>query len=342
MRNNSELKLHFINVNHGDATIIEFPDYENQQAHFGAIDFGAKLGADRALPRDYMRALIDVRRDGDPTLDYVIDFVCVSHPHDDHYGGLNRFLDEFSDAQHRQNNRILNYWDCGFWTTATRYNQALANIRDNDFITFTRVSSGSEFEFGETRVAILAPSIDLRNRFDTYGINRNNASIVLRIKFRNSYAIIAGDAQFASWGKSTEEFPRQQGINFIDDALGLTEREDTADQLKCNVLRVSHHGSKHGTSLEYLERLDPSHVVIPAGSQAWYNQNISEWAGYFPHPLTTKIFETLDDQMERHVTGDRGNIIFKYNGNWSPRQISYVPERADSPNFEDRLAANWA
>ncbi|UCD64162.1 MAG: MBL fold metallo-hydrolase [Candidatus Zixiibacteriota bacterium] len=341
MRPNNELKLHFVNVNHGDCTIIEFPDFGSPAVHFGVVDFGAKLGADRALPRDYMQALIDVRRDTDPTLDYVIDFVCVSHPHDDHYGGLNRFLAAFADPQNRQNNKISRYWDCGFWTTASRYNQALATIRDNVNITFTRVSSGAEYEFGEARVTVLAPSIDLRNRYDTYGINRNNASVVLRIKFRNSYAIIAGDAQFASWGKTTEEFPRQRRIEFFSDALGFAAREDTSDQLKCNVLRVSHHGSKHGTSLEYLERVDPDHVVIPAGSQPWYTQNIPEWVGYFPHRLTDTIFDVLVDPNNRHVTGARGNIIFKYNGGWTPRQISYVTERADSANFTAALAAQW-
>ena len=345
MRVNSELKLHFVNVNHGDATIIEFPDYGSPRAHFAVVDFGAKLAEDRGLTRDYMRALVELRRDGDNDFDYEIDFVCVTHPHDDHYGGLNRFMTVFADPGNAATDKITSFWDCGFWTTATRYNTALQNIIRNPNLTFMRVAAGSEFEFGQTRVTVLAPSVDLRNRFDTYGVGMNDASVVLKIKYRRSYIIIAGDAEFASWGKATEEFPRQRGIDFFGDAVGLAERGERADQLACNLLRLSHHGSKHGTSLEYLERLKPRHVVIPAGSQQWYRANVSEWEGYFPHPLVTQTLDTLNRAehlgMQTHVTGVQGNLIFKYSGGPRPRNVAPFLERPGSAGFEAALANNW-
>ncbi len=61
MLRNDELKIHFVNVNHGDATIIEFPDYGNK-ARFGVVDFGAKTARERAFTRDYMRALVALRK----------------------------------------------------------------------------------------------------------------------------------------------------------------------------------------------------------------------------------------------------------------------------------------
>lgn len=345
MRANDELKLHFVNVNHGDATIIEFPDYGSPPAaHFAVVDFGAKVAEDRALTREYMRALVELRRDSDNNFDYEIDFVCVTHPHDDHYGGLNRFMAEFADPNQAEIDKIRNFFDCGFWTTAARYNTAMRNIIDNPNLTFVRVSAGSEFEFGQTRVTILAPSVDLRNRFDTYGVGMNDASVVLKIKYRRSYIIIAGDAEFASWGKTTEEFPRRSGINFFQDAIGLAERGERADQLACNLLRLSHHGSKHGTSLEYLERLKPRHVVIAAGSQQWYQANVSEWQSYFPHPLVTQTLSVLDTaenlNMQTYVTGVDGNLIFKYTGNWNPREVARFQDRPGSANFEAALANN--
>lgn len=84
MRANDELKIHFINVNHGDATLLEFPDYgAASTAHFAIVDFGAKKAVDRGLARDYLRALVDHRRDGDPGFDFVIEFACATHPHDE-------------------------------------------------------------------------------------------------------------------------------------------------------------------------------------------------------------------------------------------------------------------
>lgn len=344
MLHNDELKLHFLNVNHGDATIIEFPDYESpKRAHFGVVDFGAKRAEDRTLTRDYMSALINLRKDKDPTFDFVIDFACVTHPHDDHYGGLRRFMNEFADAANAVNNKIESFWDCGFRTNSVMYNNILRDISLNKNLTFTRVTAGSEFEFGEVRITVLAPSVDLRNRFDTYGIGKNDASIVLKIKYGNSYVILAADAEFASWAKSTEEFPRRERITFYRDGLGLAERKETSDQLKCNLLRVSHHGSKHGTSLEYLERLKPDYVVISAGNLAWYQNNSSNWAGDFPHPLIVETFKELDEdiQSRTYITGEVGNIIFKYDGNWTPKEKKTFLERPGTPGFDAALSNNW-
>lgn len=350
MRQNDELKIHFVNVNHGDATIIEFPDYGGK-ARFGVVDFGAKTAKERGFTRDYMSALVDLRRGGDSTFDYVIEFACVTHPHNDHYGGLTRFMDVFADADDADNNKIEAFWDCGFRTNSIQYNQILDDILRNDHLTFTRVAAGSEFKFGRVRITVLAPSIDLRNRFDTFGVGKNDASIVLKVKYNNSYAILAADAEFTSWGKSTEEFPRRESITFFNDALALAERDETSDQLRCNLLKLAHHGSMHGTSLEYLERvlgtynLDDRHVVIPAGSQAWYNNHLSNWAGLFPHPLIENTLQTLGlPATNIYVTGNLsavGNIIFKYDGGYTPRDIAFFPEEPGSAPFAHALGTHW-
>jgi beta-lactamase superfamily II metal-dependent hydrolase len=346
MRSNRELKVHFIDVNHGDATILEFPDCEaTGAARFGVVDFGAKLAADRGLATAYMQALIDLRRDDDAAFDYRIDFACVTHPHDDHYGGLKEFMDVFTDPAVVGENRLCAFWDCGFRTNSLTYNRVLQDILDNRDLTFTRLGAGSEFEFGPIRVTVLAPSVDLRNRFDTYGVGKNDASIVLKVKYKNSYVILAADAEFASWGKTTEEFPRCERINFFPDALGLSERDETSDQLKCDLLRVSHHGSKHGTSLEYLERIQPNRVVISCASDAWYGQHKPDWVGKFPHELTRKTLDVLAQGLGSGIdirsTAVDGNMIFKYGGGWAPRDVAYFPGRPDEAGFDALLAAHW-
>lgn len=333
---NNELKVHFVNVNHGDATILELPDRRNM-ARFGVVDFGAKRGVDRGLARDYLQHLTALRTaDGNPP-DFGIDFACVTHPHNDHYGGLARFMTAFAP-------RVDAFWDCGFRTNSIEYNQVLTtHIVANPSITFVRLGSGSEFDFGPVRIAVLAPSVDMRNRFDTFGVGKNDASIVLRIKLGNSYVILAADAEFATWGKLTEEFPRRSSIQFVDDALGMAERDDTAEQLRCNLFKMAHHGSKHGTSLEYLERLNPRHVVITAGSQPWYLANQANWANNFPHPLSRSTLDVLNPAIDRRITGERGNLIYKYNGGWNPREAPReLPLRADDPGFPAQLQAAWA
>jgi competence protein ComEC len=346
MHSNDDLKVHFVNVNHGDSTILELPDLVSETGdrtvRLGVVDFGAKTAADRALARDYMQALVDFRRGDDDALDYQIEFACVTHPHNDHYGGLNRFMEVFADPDSEGANRVKRFWDCGFRTNAVTYNRALNGIASNPHVTFTRVAAGSEFQFGEVLVQILAPSVDLRNRFDTFGVDRNNASIVLRVRYRDSRIILAGDAEFASWGKVTEEFPRAEPITLYEDALGLSERDEASDQLKCDLLKLAHHGSKHGTSLEYLERLDPNRIVIPAGDDAWYLAHKPGWLNMFPHPLVSQTLQVLNADADVFVTGDVGNLIFTYTGGWRPHgDPAQFSERPASAGFDTALANAW-
>ena len=346
MPKNNDLRIHFVNVNHGDATIIEFPDEtQTNKARFGVVDFGAKKAVDRGLMRDYLEALIAVRMADDQVSDYIIEFACCTHPHNDHYGGLKKFMDKFSNATTPANNKVEAFWDCGFRTNSTQYNQILEGILANQNIQFLRLGSGSEFKFGDVRIAVLAPSVDLRNRFDTFGIGKNDASIVLKIQYRNSNIILTGDAEFASWGKSTEEFPRREEIDFYGDALGLAERNETSDQLKCDLLKLSHHGSMHGTSLEYLERIKPNRIVITAGDDNWYQTKCSNWVGMFPHPLIKNTLQVLQQsigkQIETKVTGDKGNLIYKYSGAVTPGGKTEFKDKPGTQNFQQVLDTEW-
>jgi len=343
MKSNSKLKIHFVNVNHGDCTIIEFPDYGHPaKARVGIVDFGAQLGDDRKLARDYMQALIKLRQDNDPDFKFRIEFACVTHPHNDHYGGLPYFMDAFANSTNADENYIQMFWDCGFRTQSTLYNRALSEIGQNKNITFIRLSSGLDFTFGHVRVQILTPSIDMRNRFDTWGVGKNNASVILKISYKKSHIILGADAEFATWGKAGEEFPRMQKTQFSKEALGLAERKETTDQLKCHLFKVAHHGSKHGTSLEYLERLNPRNVVIPAGSEQWYSDFVPSWKGMFPHPLVQQIFKTLDPSMKVFLSGEKGNLIFTYSGGTSlSGNAKAFTHRPDEAGLDQVLAQEW-
>lgn len=335
MISNKYLRFHFLNVGHGDATIVEFPDYGSPViARFGIIDFGPRKGPELVL--DYLRELIKIRTDQDSGM-YRIEFACVTHPHEDHYGALKKFLDEYADSSDSSINRLNSFWDCGFRTTSSRYNNTLKKLILNHNVSFMRLAAGSEFDFGKVHVTVLAPSIDLRNRFDTFGVDKNNASVVLKFKLLNSYAIIAADAEYESWGKITEEFPRTRRIQFVPDALGLAERNDTSDQLKCDLLRSSHHGSMHGTDLRYIERINPNRIIISAGSQQWYEENEPRWTGLFPHPVTRTIVDCLHKDVEQMVTGEEGHILVSYSGGWTPSSVETIREKPGNQAFATRL-----
>jgi hypothetical protein len=161
---------------------------------------------------------------------------------------------------------------------------------------------------GGVKITVLAPSVRLRTEYDTRGVDCNDASIVLRVDFpavristdlvdghvkrrdlklREPWSIILGaDAQTRSWSNVTTDFvPLHSGHN-----SGLTReirKVEGRDHLDADILKVSHHASKHGINIELIERVHPKVTLISSvGGGGRYG---------FPHALaTTAIAEALD------------------------------------------------
>lgn len=73
-----ELKVHFIYVGYGDASLIQFPDGKNVLLDSGPADKSAAL-------TDYlMKAGVDK-----------LEAAIITHPHDNHFGGLSAVLERF-------------------------------------------------------------------------------------------------------------------------------------------------------------------------------------------------------------------------------------------------------
>ncbi len=107
--NNTPLKLHVFDVGHGDSLLLEFPDgksygiidcHHHRKSHRG---FGQEYDSDEPKMLTYFRKLVE---DG---VEPVVEFVCLTHPHLDHYRGYARLLRGLMDL----NIPILAYWDFG-------------------------------------------------------------------------------------------------------------------------------------------------------------------------------------------------------------------------------------
>jgi beta-lactamase superfamily II metal-dependent hydrolase len=338
MRNNNVLRIHVINVGHGDSILVELPDQtgNGRRPRFGLVDAGGEDAETRTKTRDYIRTFLEYRLEEEPSAgDYAFEFICLTHPHADHLYGMMDVLQHFCGdgaAPPRQ------FWDCGFRYNTVGYLDLLDFLeRHQKQVQFMRVTSGTEFHYDDTEILALAPSIDMRNRYDTYGVNVNDASIVLRITRGRGVAILAGDAHFDSWGKVCEEFPRTSHIVYPTGSHGRPDmrdpdREDIAflnqtNQLNCQLLKVSHHGSKRGTSFEYIEKLSPAHFAISCDQDAEYPAN---WRYKFPHPITrlvigeeAKLVEADNTEIptvntlaqKAKTTAQCGTLIYRMTGN---------------------------
>jgi beta-lactamase superfamily II metal-dependent hydrolase len=317
-----DLVIYVLNVGDGDAMVIQFPELHGERS-FAVVDSndgGKSLALLRNLGAHHLR------------------FVCATHPHIDHFRGLRRILTEFEG-------RVREFWDSGFRYTAETYKELVREIgrqADSGTLQFIRPTAGYEHFVANSRVTVLSPSVALRNRFDTYGVDINNASIVLRLEYpvsdprfdfegpipvdeaadepdgerdddvrpdagppsderatRTRAVILGGDAQTDAWGQVEIDFQQLlRDRRAWARAIGVrTGRQP----LFCDVLKVSHHGSKRGVNLELLQRMGdqgsgsgkgPRYMIVSCASDEDSDHG-------FPHIVTQAIMREVRDPQAK-------------------------------------------
>jgi beta-lactamase superfamily II metal-dependent hydrolase len=268
------LSVHILNVGDGDSIVVELPEEASSRSHL-VIDcyIGNKT-------IEYLKKL-DAKR---------LKLVVATHPHLDHIAGLLSVLKAFP-------NNVEQFWDSGFRHTSNTWYELMDYLKNKPEILFLRPTSGLSTLMSGVEITVLAPSIYLRNRYGTYGVNINNASIVLKLTYAEHSAILCADAQWDSWAKMTEEFPHFEKTS---DPLQHIKVEKDFLPLKCHAMKVAHHGSKHGTALEAIERLRPKYAAITCAEPSRYD---------FPHELATGALKDLETDFK---TTANGSIVYTF------------------------------
>jgi hypothetical protein len=295
------LVVYVANVGDGDAIVIQFPEVNGRRA-FGVVDSnnGGKS----------IQLLNDL---GANTLA----FVCATHPHKDHVSGLRPALAQFSG-------QIRDFWHPGFYYTSTDYNRLSRAVEQEailspDFRAIS-VSAGFELYVNGVRVTALAPTVAMKNQYLAYGLNINNASIVLRLDYptpdissfyppaaqptaaavTTRSVILGGDAQTDAWGRVLEDHPHVQADprNWYRLIGSARDRQPLA----CDVLKVAHHSSKHGINLELLERMGQRTGGAATTGPRFMITSCAEGAAShhgFPHMLAQEIMREVRQPRAR-------------------------------------------
>lgn len=205
-----ELIIHFIDVGQGDSTFIALPGGENILIDTGSPAGGLKVAR-------YLKDL-GVRR---------IDYVILTHPHDDHIGGIFSVNAEFS---------LGSFYDNGFSNfKSSMYGDYLRLVRD-DLTKYSVLQSGETLIFGDVRIDILNPVIPPTG-------DLNEDSVVLRIKFIDFSILLSGDM-----GKTGE----RRLLN-------------TGADLKSGLIKIGHHGDNGAGSAGFLKSVGPETAIISVG-----------------------------------------------------------------------------
>jgi len=300
-----DLVFHFLNVGFGDTAVIELPPNTRSERLLGIVDC-----CDGDKTRNYVGKLKQVRSDEGINIDGV-GFICATHPHFDHISGIETLLKD-------PETRPAEFWDSGFRHNSTTYQNILKTIY-TEKINMKRISSGMEWYFGKLRITAMAPAVPLRNRYATYGVDMNNASIVLRFehgkedtvivesqRYEGGYdpeierkagravVILGGDAEFDSWSYVSQEYPRVERTSAHSPLV-----KKMVNLLNCWAVKVAHHGSMHSTPLDVYERMSPSLAVISTEQKT--STKSLPWKdlqrNLFPHATATSALEESEARI---------------------------------------------
>jgi competence protein ComEC len=159
-----------------------------------------------------------------------IDLLVITHPHEDHVGGLPRVLEEFGVSQ------IL---DAGYPHGSPAYREALCSIEARKIDYRLAADWRTLYISKQVGFEVLWPPED----YSPSEEGLNDGSLVLRVRYGGVSLLLAGDIEAEA------------------EARLLAAHLD----LKSTVLKVAHHGSADGTSNEFLQLVQPEYAVVSVG-----------------------------------------------------------------------------
>jgi hypothetical protein len=292
-----QLVYFLCNVGDGDAQIVVLPEDATGARRTVIVDAASRSKVSALLHALPGAGLLPAPDAGGAFVPGSIALVVATHPHQDHIGGMAGVVREFGPA-------VAELWDSGYFHTIPAYHDLMAAIESLPFLVYAQPTSGFRRWIGDVEITVLSPSVQLRNRFDTYGVEINDASVSLRLEFPASRVeqrdaerryvgrtstqalVLGGDAQTLSWSVVAADFP---ALGPDASAAARAAISDTCgpDALRATVLKVAHHASKHGVNLELVERAAPALTLVSSvGGGGAYG---------FPHDVAQGLIrEALD------------------------------------------------
>jgi beta-lactamase domain protein len=191
-----------------------------------------------------------------------IDYLIATHPHADHIGGMEDIIDSAE---------IGTVVFPSVVHTSKTYENLLKKIKEKEIPAVKAESGVVLHETDRCKIQLVAPKKD--EKYESL----NNYSAVLHIAYGNTTFLFAGDAE------------------------KLSENEMLNYEIRSDVLKVGHHGSRTSSSEKFIAKVNPRIAVISCGKDNEYGH---------PHQETLQTLKNA----EVYRTDKNGDIIIHTDG----------------------------
>lgn len=215
----------------------KYGDADNGESIYfkiGDVDVLVDAGDNMSATKQAISEVIDANSE-----DKILDYVIATHPDADHIGSMKHIFDTYD---------VLNaiYFE-GEHTTLL-YQSFVSSIANEALVSECTVLQAYNNEDGCSRVIELAPNVNIE--FYNTGYyetdETNGRSIVFVLEAYGTRLLMTGDADNGS-GRALES-------NYMNSVGDI------------DILKVVHHGTREGTTMEFLEAVDPEVAIITNGN----------------------------------------------------------------------------
>ena len=329
---NSDLKIHYINVGQADSTLIELPDGTKM-----LIDAGKSDEEDGTNLFNYLQNDLAIS-----TIDYFI----VTHGHEDHDGLASQVLDKFDVKTIYRPFQIA----CSASGTAIEqedlddYVNKAVNITTKSYQNFIKKAYSERYysseDGGYVDASVIVPHADMIPNapdigstngdvyfsFEFYAppidttesatfsgatqtigrpvkvyTNKNNASPIMLLTYQNQKFVFTGDAE--------SEVESDFITKYKNDATVKIAFSNVS------VYKAGHHGSYTSSTAKFLEFINPSYTICSCGKNNSYNHPSAAFITRWETQVATQ--GTARKQESPLRTDINGTIIFGVNADGS-------------------------